>query len=1025
MNAKEILRVIVRVVTVATVFAVATAGPAAGQFGGTDVPVDPDLTSSVIQNEVSLTLIPGTQPGQPALLVAAYNDNPWPGGNGLGVSLSTDGGANWSSLQLPFPAGMADAFDPTAAADTQGNAFIAHISKDGTGWTATSGPGSGLYVHRYNSLSGAWSGPVAVSTDPPGSGTGFRFNDRDQITVDTFSGSPYTNNVYVAWIKDRGVGTGQLFSDIYFAYSTNTGASFNLATGTSAAFPGRINDEKVGHDMSNMPVPAVASDGTIYVSWLDYNVRTGGIGIIYLDKSSDGGVTWGTDIAVTPAAINLPPLRLNSGSDVLAKGAPVIAVSPTNPNEVYIVYAADPTEPAGAPNDEADIFFIKSTNGGTTWSSPLQVNSDSTISDQFLPWMEVKPNGTIDVVWYDRRNDPMDLNWDVYMATSTDGGNSFSTNIQLNDTSFASPANRWLGEYLGLVVDSSYGYVAWTSSVKDTVNGDIYFDKTPNNVGGYWRFDENTGDTAGDCSVNGNHGRLGSTSGSDASDPTWTTGIKASALSFDGVNDYVEVAGSPSLDITSRITIEGWVYVQGGLLSSAFPVVCKANAYWLHLFNDRIRFGTSRGVLDYMTPVPLSTWTYLAATYDGSNLRMYVNGTLRATQAATGNILINNNPLFIGAYSTFYLNGKIDEVAIWSRALTSTEIQNRYTRLGPARNISTGSFFPSITAAVNLAGAGNTIAVAAGINFANITISRPITLVGAGSNLSTINGCIPNVISINDTSDVQIQGFTIQHSCSAGIGVNNSTGVTITDNVITNANVGVELNSSADCVVSGNTIVNNASSNISVIDEPAGAANTITDNAIAGSYAGIYIESGSPIIEDNLIEGNQIGIYVVSGSPVIGNNVFLDNVLDMYPMAGSVPIDEAYLTPKKVNLTRKAKHSFKVHIYPCEPMDVYVGALAEVYVDVDGSGIFGVDEGYPAIVSSTDVDGEAPDITIKVYVGEDLVDNDAGVAIYSINDIDIVYADELGGGLIDDLVLDTFQKERHKHGHKDKPKHNK
>ena len=120
-----------------------------------------------------------------------------------------------------------------------------------------------------------------------------------------------------------------------------------------------------------------------------------------------------------------------------------------------------------------------------------------------------------------------------------------------------------------------------------------------------------------------------------------------------------------------------------------------------------------------------------------------------------------------------------------------------------------------------------------------------------------------------------------------------------------------------------------------------------------------------------------------------------------------VPIDEAFLTPKKLNLKEEAEHSFKIHIYPSEPMDVHVGDEAEVYVDVDGSEVFGENEGYLAVVSSTDVDGEALDIAIKVYC-DDLVDNDPGVAIYSINDIDIVYSDELGAGSIEDLVLDTF-----------------
>ena len=99
-----------------------------------------------------------------------------------------------------------------------------------------------------------------------------------------------------------------------------------------------------------------------------------------------------------------------------------------------------------------------------------------------MPWMDVKADGTIDVVWYDRRNDVNDVLWDVYIARSTDGGSSFSTNVRLNDTSFAVPSlsSGWMGEYLGLAVDSNTAYVAFTSSVTDSVSGDVYFDKILN-----------------------------------------------------------------------------------------------------------------------------------------------------------------------------------------------------------------------------------------------------------------------------------------------------------------------------------------------------------------------------------------------------------------------------------------------------------------------------------------------------------------------------------------------------------------
>jgi hypothetical protein len=485
-------------------FAIVLSVSAIATVGGGDSAID---AGSQVQNEISLTLLPGTVPGQPQVLVAAYNDVPVPGGPGLGVAYSTNGGANWNPQNLSYPTHslgytMVEAWDPATAADTQGNLYVAHISTDGN-WSG--GPATGLYVRKSADGGVNWQTPVAVSENGPPSGSPdpiYRLNDRDQMTADTFSGSPNADNIYISWIKDRGWNAGP-YGDIYFAYSTNGAASFNLATGltqtwpdgTSTAFPGRINDASpVDHNMGNMPVPAAAPDGTVYVSWMDYNVFANGgpTGIIYLDKSTDGGATWGQDIFVT--SVNIPPRNLPN-DNTRAKGAPVLGVSPTNPSELYLVYAENPDLTLLADGtyldgpDNGDILFIKSTDGGNTWTSPLTVNDDfitglKGTNDQILPWMDVKPTGTIDIAWYDRRNDLANLKWDVYVTKSVDGGASFSTNQNINDANFASPVlgtEGWLGEYLGLAVDGNYMYIAWTTSVNDSA-GDVYFDKSDNSA---------------------------------------------------------------------------------------------------------------------------------------------------------------------------------------------------------------------------------------------------------------------------------------------------------------------------------------------------------------------------------------------------------------------------------------------------------------------------------------------------------------------------------------------------------------
>jgi hypothetical protein len=391
------------------------------------------------------------------------------------------------SLSLSNGVPMTRAFDPTIAADSSGNLYAGFIA-DGANWYTGGSPpmpDSGMYVAASVDGGQSWSAPAQVAYDRrpiSNPDANYRYNDRCQITVgpDPQGGE----NVYLAWIKDRGYNMPQPGSDIYFSYAP--AQTLNFST------PIQIND--LANNLANMPVPVTAADDDVYVTWLHYNVQTGGQGTIYLRRSADGGQTFpnwsGSETDHLVSTINLPPLRVTQADgtvDALAKGAPVPAASPSDPNELYIAYAADPDGPGP---DEADIFFIRSTDGGHNWSTPLRVNDDAVPqdptaqNDQILPWIGVKPDGTIDVAWYDRRNDPADALWDIYLARSVDGGMSFLSNVMLNDMPFATPMQApgspgWMGEYLGLAVDANDAYVAWTSSVTDT-NGAIHFDEIPN-----------------------------------------------------------------------------------------------------------------------------------------------------------------------------------------------------------------------------------------------------------------------------------------------------------------------------------------------------------------------------------------------------------------------------------------------------------------------------------------------------------------------------------------------------------------
>ena len=192
-------------------------------------------------------------------------------------------------------------------------------------------------------------------------------------------------------------------------------------------------------------------------------------------------------------------------------------------------------------------------------------------------------------------------------------------------------------------------------------------------------FNEANGATVNDASGFANVGTI------TGATRTTQSRFGSGALVFNGSSDWVTVPDSASLDLTTAMTLEAWVFPTvtptgwRAILSKERP---GDLAYFLHAGNGNNRpagggvMGNTERILSGPAALTLNAWTHLAVTYNGTTLILYVNGAQAATQAVTGTIVLSNNAFRIGGDAPFgeFFQGRIDEVRVYNRALTAGEI---------------------------------------------------------------------------------------------------------------------------------------------------------------------------------------------------------------------------------------------------------------------------------------------------------------------------------------------------------------
>jgi hypothetical protein len=218
----------------------------------------------------------------------------------------------------------------------------------------------------------------------------------------------------------------------------------------------------------------VDSTGNLFIGGV--NLTTGRISCVRSINAKNGGVVPTFDRST---AVNL------GGDIVFAEpinpeglvGQVFLAVDRSGTSTNDNVYMLASVQPFGFTNG-SDVMFVRSTNGGITFSAPRRVNDDP-VNHAKWHWfgtLSVAPNGRIDAVWYDTRNSPNNVTSQLFYSYSIDGGNTWSPNVAVSNLFnpfIGYPNQSKIGDYITVVSDDAGANVAYAA----TFNGeeDIYY----------------------------------------------------------------------------------------------------------------------------------------------------------------------------------------------------------------------------------------------------------------------------------------------------------------------------------------------------------------------------------------------------------------------------------------------------------------------------------------------------------------------------------------------------------------------
>lgn len=430
-------------------------------------------------------------PKDPNHIVAGLIDYNFPG---IAIYVTIDGGATWEGpFQPKFPRReMAGAGDPTVAFDHKGNVYAAQISLDVVEFSIGSIVGSALVsnVSVSPSTDGgfSWQEPIQASrgqalvrtflttADQRSRGeVEINFVDKPWMVVGPHWEKPKQEVIYVTYttflarwnliwsdeVPVLNLAEEQIYIEL--ARSEDGGQSWSRPVQVSPRVRYLFGTE-AGRRIIQGAQPLVAPDGTLHVVWFD-STDDGpfeGRGEIWVVSSRDGGRTFSRP-RLAATFLETGYRGRASSFRLWGTGFPQLAAGPQN--EVYIAFTARPVD---NPEDDGDVFFISSLDGGQSWERPLRVNDDGSGRLQFFPAIAVDPQGHLHMMWGDTRDDPRELSYHIYYATSADQGETWNLNSRVSDfpsnPNHAFPRGLFIGDYFTIKATQDDVYMAWADS---------------------------------------------------------------------------------------------------------------------------------------------------------------------------------------------------------------------------------------------------------------------------------------------------------------------------------------------------------------------------------------------------------------------------------------------------------------------------------------------------------------------------------------------------------------------------------